>query len=81
MNDISVVWSNEYDAKVSSTYAKRKPKNNTKLDLTKCTILITEFGFFYLKLKDRTVKQINFNQFMTYKKYVKEIVNEGYPII
>ena len=77
MNVNETVWSDEFGCYVSRAFA---PKNsrNLKLDINKCIIKITIFGFYELWLKENKLRNLDFNEFMKYKKYVKEVIEEAH---
>jgi len=70
------IWSEEYGCYVSRAFMPRK-EPTIKLDITNCIIKISVFGFYYLWLKGKQIKKLNFTEFLKYKKYVKEIIDEG----
>jgi len=69
------IWSIEFDCYVSQTFMPRKD-NFIKLDITNCVIKISIFGIYYLYLKGKEIKKLDFDEFQKYKKYVKEIIDE-----
>jgi hypothetical protein len=75
------LWSQEYDSYVSKSYSFNRLKNNPfKISLHKCNILITRYGFFYLRQKSKLIKRLSLEEYLKFKNYVQEVVNEGYPL-
>lgn len=70
-------WSEDYNCPVSVSFYNGviKRAKNVKIDITNCHIVITEFGYFQLWLKDKKIRDLGFEDFMKYRKYVKEIIN------
>ena len=67
------IWSIEYDCYVSRTFIPRKA-NNVKLDISKCIIKISPFGFYELWLNGKYLRNLNFLDYLKYKNFVLEIV-------
>lgn len=74
------VWSEEYSSYVSHSFISKAEKA-IKLDITKCIIKITMFGYYELWLNNNKVKSLNFNEFQKYKQYVKEVNTEEVYVI
>lgn len=53
----------------------RKEKQ-IKFDITNCIIKHSIFGFYYLYLDGKLIKSLMFADFLKYKSYVKEIIEE-----
>ena len=73
------IWSEEFDCYVSQTFMPRQDKN-IKLDITKCIIKISEFGFYELWLNSKKLKDISFLEYLSYRKYVNNKLIELYAI-
>ena len=67
------IWSEEFGCYVSQTFMPKTEKA-IKLDITNCLIKISIFGFYYLWLRGKQIKKLNFDEFLLYKTYVKEII-------
>lgn len=76
------IWSQEYGSYVSRTFLPEKEREITqkviKFDITKCVIKISCFGYYELWLKDKKIKSISFDDYLTYRKYVKEVIWEDH---
>ena len=76
------VWSQVYGSYVSRTFLPEKERINSpkliKFDITKCVIVITLFGFYELHLDDKKIKSISFDEYLKYRYYVKEVIEEDY---
>lgn len=70
-------WSEDYNCPVSLTFynGAKRHASNIKIDITNCYIIITEFGHFQLWYKGKRIKDLDFSEYMKYKKFVKEIIN------
>ena len=69
------IWSEKFDCYVSQAFMPSQAKN-IKIDISKCVIKISEFGFYYLWLNGKKLKRIDFLQFQSYKNYVKEVIRD-----
>lgn len=49
-----------------------------RFDVTKCNIIINEFGFIDLYLGSKKIKRLNYKEFKKYKHYVKEVRDDAY---
>lgn len=68
------VWSEDYGRYVAPCWLQEKRINSKiKLDITKCTIVVNQFGFYELWLNDKEIKTISFKDYMIFKNYVKDI--------
>lgn len=69
------IWSEKYDAPVSETFADQRstPAKGYKIDITKCEIR-ESYGFYYLYLNGRRLKQITFTEFLKFRHVVKKII-------
>lgn len=54
-----------------------KPPNNIKIDLSKCTIIVTRFGFYDLHMDGKKIKRLSFKLFQIYKTYVIDVLRES----
>lgn len=68
------IWSEEFGCYVSRAFMPREEKS-IKFDITNCIIKISIFGFYYLYLKEKEIKKLNFDEFILYRKYVKETIH------
>lgn len=71
------MWSTDYNCPVSVSFFNGVSEytRGIKLDITNCKIIITEFGMFELWLKKKRIKPLTFEEYMKYRKSVKEIIN------
>lgn len=71
------VWSEDLTCYVSRSFvpAEQTNKQSIKLDMHKCEIIITPDGYYNLILQGRMLKRLSFNEFMKYKKHVKQVYN------
>lgn len=51
-------------------------KSDIKIPITKCDIIINEFGFIDLYLDDKKLKRIDFDTYLKFKSYVKTVTRE-----
>ena len=69
-------WSEDYNCPVSlSFYNGVKRQANIKIDITNCYIIISELGFFQLWYKGKRIRDLNIDEYLKYRKFVKEIIN------
>ena len=70
-------WSEKLDCYVSRSFHNKESKQaNIKIDITKCDLVINEFGFYYLYLEGRSIKKLSFNEFQKYKRVVSSVINK-----
>jgi len=76
------LWSEDLGCVVSKAFYNIKEQVNMKveststklrLDITKCTIKVTQFGMFELWFNEKRIRYISFMEFMKFKKYVKYV--------
>lgn len=80
MMNKEAVWSQEYGSYVSRTFLPEKERikisNLVKINLRDCNIIISLFGFYELWIKDKKLKSITFDEYLSYRNYVKEVIQE-----
>ena len=69
------IWSEEFGCYVSRAFIPREEKS-IKLDISKCIIKISEFGFYELWLNGKRLKGITFLEYLSYREYVKEVIED-----
>lgn len=54
-----------------------KPENIAiTIDITKCIIKVSQFGYSYLYFNDKKVKKLTFLEYLKYRGYVKDVIRE-----
>ena len=66
------IWSIEYDCYVSHTFMPRKEKT-IKVNISKCVIKISPFGFYELWLDGKYLRNLDFLGYLKYKNLVFEV--------
>lgn len=63
-------WSQEFDSYVSRAFLERKDGKVT-IDLTRCTILITQEHFYDLMLEGKKIKRVTYEFWEKYRNIIK----------
>ena len=77
----NTIWSQEYSSYVSYAFLPEKERSTesiklpVKIDITKCIIKVSCFGFYELWLNGVKLRYIGFMDYLKYRKYVKEIIH------
>jgi len=73
---LNKIWSEEYSSYVSYAFSpvNNIPKKAIKIDIAKCIIKESCFGYFELWLNDKRLKAIKFMEYLKYRDYVKEVI-------
>lgn len=78
------IWSEEYDAPVSPTFAPRRdpaPPTQIKIDIGKCEIIRNEYGYYYLYMQGKEIKRLTFSEYLKYRHYVMRVTDNSDPRI
>lgn len=74
-------WSTEYDSPVSKTFYRQEAatasSKQVKIDITKCEIVRNEYGYYYLYLKGKEIKQLTFEEYLKYRYYVIRVIDRA----
>jgi len=77
-----VVWSENYGCYVSRSFLPESErveiKKSVKIDIAKCIIKESCFGYYSLWLNDRRLKDIDFMTYLKYRDFVKEVLYYGF---
>jgi len=60
----------------SPAFSKSKASKSIKIPITKCEIIVNEFGYIDLYLDGKRFKRITFEMYLTYRDHVKKVIRK-----